>query len=145
MRRSSIGLPRPSRSPSDIGSDVPFDDDDDNGIFDGGDADEPESPTRSPSKQQQTPRRVGLSNGVQDSEDVSMPEARSKGKAKTRDEDHDVEDVEEVNGRDLHDIEVQQDDDEEATPKKKPTEKRRRKRVLQNPRKRPFDMAQPSC
>ncbi|KAF8479323.1 Mif2/CENP-C like-domain-containing protein [Russula ochroleuca] len=128
-RRSSIGLPlRPSHSP-DLGDDVPFDDEDEDGLFDRGarDAEEPESPT-TPSKQPQTPRRAGPSNAVQDSEDTGTPRARSKSKAKARDEDLDGGDVEEP----LDDAEVpQEDEDKEATPKKKP--KRSRKRAVEVP------------
>ena len=133
MRRSSIGLPL-QPSPPDAGDDVPFDDNDD--IFDdGADGEEPESP--SPSKQQQTSRRIGLSNGIQNGEDASTPKARSKGKAKARDESHDGEDEDEEAGRDLNDAEMQQED-EEPTPKKKPTGKRPRKRAVEFPCKKPL-------
>ena len=131
MRRSSIGISL-QPSPPGAGGDVPSDDD----IFDGGaDEEEPESP--SPSKQQQTSRRIGASNAVQDGEDVSTPKARSKGKAKARDENHDGKDNDEDAGRDLNDAEMQQED-EEPTPKKKPTGKRPRKKAVEFPCKRPL-------
>jgi hypothetical protein len=140
MRRSSIGLPlRPSNSPPDFGGDVPFDDDD--GVLDeGGDLEEPESPS-GPSKQPQTPRRAGTSNGLQNGEDSSRPRPRSKSKTNARQEDQDGEDVEEEIAQGLQDAEMQQEDeDEEVTPKKKLTEKRpRKKRVLAEiPRKKPL-------
>jgi hypothetical protein len=143
MRRSSIGLPfRLSNSPPDFGGDAPFDDDD--GILDeDDDPEEPESP--SPSKQPQTPRRVGTSNVFQDGEDPGRPKPRSKN---ARKENQDGEDVEEEIAQELQDVEMQQEDeDEEVTPKKKPTEKRpRKKRVLAEiHRKKPFAMPQPSC
>jgi hypothetical protein len=142
MRRSSIGLPlRPSNSPPDFGGDVPFDDDD---MIpeEGGD---PESP--SPSKQPQTPRRVGTSNVFQDGEDPSTPRVRSKNKADARKENLDGEDVEDEIGQGLQDVEMQQEDeDEEVTPTKEPTKRARKKKVLAEiPRKKPFATPQPSC
>jgi hypothetical protein len=144
MRRSSIGLPlRPSNSPPDFGGDAPFDDDD--MILDEGG--EPESPS-SPSKQPQTPRRVGTSNVFQDGEDSSRPKPRSRSKTDARKENQNGEDVEEEIAQGLQDVEMQQEDeDEEVTPTKKPTEKRpRKKRVLAEiPCTKPFAMPQPSC
>ncbi len=145
MRRSSIGLPlRPSNSSPDLGGDAPFDDDD--RIFDGGaDTEEPES--RSPSKQQQTPRRGGTSNAVQDGEDPSTPNPRSKSKTNAR-KGNQEEDFEEEIGQGLHDVEMQQEDEEEEpTPKKKPTEKRpwKKKVLVEIPCKKTFAMVQPSC
>ena len=136
MRRFSIGLPlRPSNSPPDFDGDVPFDDN--GGIFDdGGDPEEPSSPSKHP----QTPRRVGTSNVFQDGEDSSRPEPRLKSKTNARKENQDGEDVEEEIAQGLQDVEMQQEDgDEEVTPKK-PTEKRpRKKRVsVEIPRKKPF-------
>jgi centromere protein C len=147
MRRSSIGLPlRPSNSPADFDDgDMPFDDDD--MILDeGGHREESES-LKSPSKQPQTPRRVGTSNVFQDDEDPSGPNPRSKGKTNSRKENQGGEDVEEEIAQGLQDVEMQQEnEDEEVTPKKKPTEKRpRKKRVLvEVPRKKPFAMPRPS-
>jgi hypothetical protein len=119
MRRSSIGLPlRPSTSPPDFRGNVPFDDED--GILD--EDDDPEEPESSsgPSKQPQTPRRVGTSSVFQNGADSSRPRPQiTQG---------------------LQDVEMQQvDEDEEVTPKK-PAEKRpRKKRVLAEiPRKNPF-------
>jgi hypothetical protein len=145
MRRSSIGLPlRLSNSPPDFEGDVPFDDD---GILDeGGDPEGPES-SSSPSKQPQTPRRVGTSNGFQDVADSSRPKPRSKSKANASKENQDGEDVEEEIAQGLEDVEMQrEDEDEEVTPKK-PTEKRpRKKRVLAEiPRKKSFAIPQLSC
>jgi hypothetical protein len=141
MRRSSIGLPlRPSNSPPDVGGDVPFDDDD-RFLDEDADLEELESP-RSPSKQLQTPRRVGTSNAVQDGEDPNTPMPRSKSKTNARKENQDVE--EEI-AQGLQDVEMQQEDeDEEVTPEKKHTEKRsRRKRVLAEiPGKKLFAIAQ---
>ncbi|KAI0277716.1 Mif2/CENP-C like-domain-containing protein [Russula aff. rugulosa BPL654] len=118
---------RPSNSPPDFGGDAPFDDDD--MILDEGG--EPESPS-SPSKQPQTPRRVGTSNVFQDGEDSSRPKPRSRSKTDARKENQNGEDVEEEIAQGLQDVEMQQEDeDEEVTPTKKPTEKRpRKKRVL---------------
>jgi hypothetical protein len=143
MRRSSIGLPlRLSNSPPDFDGDVPFDDDD--MILDeDGDPEGPEEST-SPSKQPQTPRRVGTSNVVQDGEDPSTPKPRSKSKTNARKGNQEREDVEEEMGP--QDVEMQQDEDEEVTPTKMPTRRPRKKRVLAEiPRKKPFAMPHPSC
>jgi hypothetical protein len=124
---------------------VPFDDDDDMIPDDGGG--DPESPT-SPSKQPQTPRRVGTSNVFQDGEDPSTPTPRSKYKTDARKGNLDGEDEEDEIAQGLQDVEMQQEDeDEEVTPTKKPTEKRtRKKKVLAEiPRKKRFAMPQPSC
>jgi len=144
MRRSSIGLPlQLSNSPPDFDGDVPFDDDD--GILDeGGDPEE----SSSPSKQPQTPRRVGNSNVFRDGEGSSRPMPRSKGKANARKENQGGEDVEDEMAQGLQDVEMQQEDeDEEITPTKKPAERRpRKKRVLAEvSRKKPFALPQPSC
>lgn len=147
MRRSSIGLPlRQSYSLHDGSGDVPFDDD---AVFDGDedpDAEEPESPIRASRRQQQTPRHRGHSNVVHDSDDENVPNARSKGKAKATNDDHDEGEVEEEIAQGIEDVDMQQEDeDDEVTPKKKPKEKKpRRKRALfEVPCKSPFAV-QPS-
>lgn len=145
MRRSSIGLPlRPSYSPHAGGGGVSFNDD---ALLDGDDdVEELESPRRASERQLQTPRRTNHSNTVQD-DDESPPKARSKGKEKATNHNHDEGDVEEEIVRGLEDVDMQQEDeDNEVTPKKKPTEKRPRKKratpeVL---RKSPFIVTQPS-
>ena len=146
MRRSSIGLPlRLSNSPPDFDGDVPFDDDD-RILDEGGDPEGPES-SSSPSKQPQTPRRVGASNVFQDGEDSSRPMPRSKSKANARKENQDVEDVEEEMAQGLENVEMQQEDEDEEVTPKKPAEKRpRKKRVLAEiPRRKSFAMLQPPC
>lgn len=130
MRRSSIGLPlRPSYSPHDDGGDVPFNDD---SLFDGGgDADVLESPGRVSDQQQQTPRRPNRSNVVQDDDDdddENLSKARSKGKAKATNGNHDGEDMEEDIAQGPEDVDMQDDKNDEVTPKKKPKEKRPRKK-----------------
>ena len=135
MRRSSIGLPlRQSDSSPDLGGDAPFDDDD--RFFDqGGDPEGPESPT-TPSKQPQTPRRVGTSNVFRDGEDPSRSNPRSKNKTDARKENQDGEDVEEEIAPELQDVEMQQEDeDEEVAPKKKPKRGGKKKVLAEIPRK----------
>ena len=105
-----------------------FDDDADLAGSGDADAEEPESPIRASGHQQQTPRRGSHFNAVQDSDDENMSKARSKGKTKATNGDHDG-DVEEEIAQGLEDVDMQQvDDDEVVTPKKKPKEKRPRKK-----------------
>lgn len=126
MRRSSIGLPlQPSYSPHDDGGDMQFNDD---SLFE---AEELPSPGRVSDQQQQTPRRPNRSNVFQDDDDDDdeVPQARSKGKAKAMNGDHDGGSVEEEIAQGLEDVDMREvDESDEVTPKKKPKEKRPRKK-----------------
>lgn len=101
----------------------------DDSLFEAG---ELASPGRVSDQQQQTPRRPNRFNVVQDDDDDDeVPQARSKGKAKATNGDHDGGSVEEEIAQGLEDVDMREvDENDEVTPKKKPKENRPRKKSV---------------